>query len=703
MRKREYRKASVRGMSFLVMAAVLAGCGQNAPTQTDSTGSSSLSTEESTGSTSSNLNDSNESESLFLAAEEFSDRDFDSSYEESSKTITLNGTSAVCDSEDVEISGTTITIKDAGTYILTGTLENGMIIVDAGDSDKVQLVLDGVSINNEDSAAIYVREADKVFLTLPTGTTSTLSNGGSYVAVDENHIDAAVFAKSDLTLQGSGSLTITAEAGHAVVCKDSLVVTGGTYVITAEEHGLDGKDNVSIAGGSFHITSGKDGIHAENKDDASLGYLYIQDGSFVIEAEGDAMSAESDAQIDGGEFQLTSGGGVAAAEPKSANVDWNPRFQFSPNTERENGTNNTNNTENTDSTEADEEAETGSSTKGIKAEGSLLLNGGSFVLDSADDALHSMNVSIYGGEFSIQTGDDGIHADEILKIHDGSITISQSYEGLEGAVVEIYGGDMDVTASDDGMNAADASTTTTLDTAIRISGGTIVVAASGDGLDSNGDLEISGGEIYISTAEGGPDTAVDYDGQGTITGGTLVAVGSSAMLQSLDSEVQGVICTTIEGAEAGTEVTLIDNNGNEVVTWTPTYSYHAVLISSPQLEENGSYTLKVGETETEIVLEGLSYSNGVSQMWAGGGRPEGAGFGRGEAAEKSRPSEEGAGAEGVQPPEGKVPSDESRPSMPPEGKVPSDESRPLMPSEGNMPPEGKVPPNESSPSEEGVQ
>lgn len=210
------------------------------------------------------------------SSELFTDRDLEIGYdEETSARITLSGDSASSDSDAVQISGSTVTITDEGTYILSGVLNNGMVVVSAEDTDKVQLVLNGVQITNETSAAIYIPEADKVFITTVDGTENVLTNGGTYSAIDDNNIDAVIFSKSDLTLNGAGTLTINAAAGHGIVSKDDLVLTSGTYLITAASHGLSGKDSVRIANGSYTITAGKDGIQAENTDDASLGYLYI--------------------------------------------------------------------------------------------------------------------------------------------------------------------------------------------------------------------------------------------------------------------------------------------------------------------------------------------------------------------------------------------------------------------------------------------
>lgn len=303
----------------------------------------------------------------------FSDRDKEIGYdEENSTVIKLSDDSTTCDSDAVQISGNTVTIIDEGTYILSGTLTDGMVIVDAEDTDKVQLVLDGVDITSAESAAIYVREADKVFITTASDSQNTLTNGGTYTAIDDNNIDAAIFSKSDLTLNGAGSLTITAKAGHGVVSKDDLVLTSGTYQIDAASHGLSGKDSVRIASGSYTIVSGKDGIHAENADDTSLGFVYLADGTFDITSDGDGISAGNWLQADGGVYTVKAGGG--SENVQKSDGEW----QFGPGQQ----------TESTDTTEEDTV-----SMKAIKAAGELILKGGKYSLDSRMTRFIPMQIS----------------------------------------------------------------------------------------------------------------------------------------------------------------------------------------------------------------------------------------------------------------------------------------------------------------------
>ncbi|HIU77105.1 MAG TPA: carbohydrate-binding domain-containing protein, partial [Candidatus Pelethocola excrementipullorum] len=284
---------------ILNLSLLLTGCGN-----TDSEGK----TSEDGGSTS--------AKSSLSADEMFTERDMETNYDEStSASITLSGNTAQSDSDAVDISGSTVTITDEGTYILTGTLDDGMIVVAAEKTDKVRLVLNDVQIQCSTSSALYVKQADKVFVTLAADSTNTLTNGGEYVAVDDNNIDSVIFSKDDLTLNGFGSLAVEAGAGHGIVSKDDLVITGGTYQITSASHGISAQDSIRIADGNFTISSGKDGIHAENTEDTDLGYLYIAKGTFEITSETDGLSAGSILQVEDGSFTLTAGGGSENAEP----------------------------------------------------------------------------------------------------------------------------------------------------------------------------------------------------------------------------------------------------------------------------------------------------------------------------------------------------------------------------------------------------
>ena len=325
----------------------------------------------------------------------FTERDFKTEYDESNAvTIKLNGASATASSDSVNISGSTITITEEATYIVSGELTDGMLIVNAPDSAKLQIVLSGANITNKTSAALYILEADKVFLTLADGTTNTLANGGTFTAIDDNNIDAALFSKQDLTMNGKGSLTVTSPAGHGVVCKDDLVVTGGTYTVNSSPHGLDVNDSVRITNATLNIDAGKDAIHAENTDDTSLGFIYIGGGTIKAEAEGDGIAAGAYIQIADGMIDLLVGGG--SENGIKENSDNFGGFMGGGHGGGRPGEMRPDSSQG--STITTDESST--SMKGLKATNSLLISGGNFTINSADDSVHSdVSVIINGGTF----------------------------------------------------------------------------------------------------------------------------------------------------------------------------------------------------------------------------------------------------------------------------------------------------------------
>ncbi len=587
------RKKSLTA-AVLAIAVLMSGCGSQSSDRT--------------------VTDTNEQSSAVLtdSSEIFSERDFKTEYDESkSAFIQLNGNSASCSSDAVRISGSTVTIIDEGTYILSGTLNDGMIIVDSEKTDKTQLVLNGVTIHSETSAPIYILQSDKVFITTAEGTLNTLSNGGTFEPIDENSIDAVIFSKEDITLNGLGTLVVTSPAGHGIVSKDSLTITGGSYDINCSAHALDGKDDVSIAGGEFTIISGKDGIHAENDDDASSGFVYILDGNYAIEAEGDGISAGSYMRIEGGSFDITTGGGSSNASSEISdswgNFMGGGRHQGGKSGGFGGGSSSGSADSSSDST----------SIKGIKAASELTINGGSFVINSADDSVHSNgDVTVNGGTFEIASGDDAFHADGTLTITEAAINVLESYEGLEGLHIVVSGGDITLSASDDGLNAAGGTDSSGMtggrdgmfgggmsssNGSIVISGGNLYINASGDGIDANGTLEITGGYTVVVGPTQGDTATLDYDRSAVITGGTFIGTGASGMAQTFSGSGQGVIAVSVGNQSAGTPITLTDSNGSTVIAYAPELSFAVVILSSPDIISGETYTITVGSASGTFI------------------------------------------------------------------------------------------------------
>ena len=326
MRKNKYmrhiagiRKCLAIGLTAAMCMAMLAGCStsQSTSSTSDTEVTSDVSTETDADKESPNgsADAENTSVKTEMTVEEmqaaiditdmFTKRDLAGNYDESEAVkITLSGKTAACNSSNVQIEDGVVTIKAAGVYVLSGTLTDGTIVVDAGDDDKVQLVLDGVSIMAADYAAIYAKNADKVFVTLAEGAGNSLTVSGDYVQTDDNNVDAVIFAKCDLTLNGTGSLTVKDNTGHGIVSKDDLVVTGGTYTIYSQDHCLNGKDSVRIADGTFNLSCDEDGIHAGN-DDQQDGYVYIEGGDINISVGDDAIHAEGLLIITGGDIDVS--------------------------------------------------------------------------------------------------------------------------------------------------------------------------------------------------------------------------------------------------------------------------------------------------------------------------------------------------------------------------------------------------------------
>lgn len=548
----------------------------------------------------------------FSSTDMFTERDLAGTYEESGAVyVTLSDDGITGETAGVAINGQTMTITAEGTYIFSGTLSEGQIVVDA-DNAKVQIVFDNVDITCASSAAVYVKSAEKVFVTLAEGSQNTLRNTDEYVAIDDNNIDAVIFAKSDLTLNGTGSLTIVSAEGHGIVSKDDLKITGGTYDITAAGHSLSGKDSVRIADGTFILTAGKDGIYSGNEDNEEKGYIYIADGDFTITSDGDGMDASNIVQIEDGTFDITAGGGVANSL-KTHESDM-PGGGMPQNGERPDGEDMPEIGEKPDGANMPEMGEkpdgenmpqdtttdeSGTSTKGIKADGDMYLNGGTYQIDSADDSIHSnANITIADGTYTLATGDDGVHADDALIVNGGTITVTESYEGLEGLTVTINDGTIDITARDDGINAAGEK--------MELNGGYIHILAGGDGVDSNGDLTINGGEIYIDGPSDNGNSAIDYGDRSSayVNGGTLVAIGSSGMAEGMsDSSKQKVLMVKLgEQMEAG-DVVLTDSEGNVIVSYTALKSYDCVIISTAEVESGATYTLTTSGTTTEVTAE----------------------------------------------------------------------------------------------------
>lgn len=537
-------------------------------------------------------------------------------------SITLNGDSVSTNAAGVAVNGSQVTITSAGTYNLTGTLTNGQIIVDTTDQQAVRLILSGVNLSSSTSAPINIVNAEKTIIILADGTQNTVSDASAYVfaSADIDEPNAAIFSKSDLTIAGNGSLTVNGNFNDGIASKDGLIIASGTININAVDDGIRGKDYLVVKDGNLTVNAGGDGLKSDNDEDASKGYISIQNGVFNVTSAGDALTAQTDLLIASGTFNLTAGGGSTANLSEDA------------------------------------------SAKGLKAVGNLNIENGSFTINAADDALHSNNnLVVNAGTFTLASRDDGMHADATLTINGGEINVTESYEGLESAVITVNSGNIHVVASDDGINVATGvdgsgamrpggggpgggqqdTFTYTGTNYLYIHGGYIFVDARGDGIDVNGAIEMTDGVVLVNGPTEQMNGPLDYDGGFKMSGGFIVAVGSSGMAQAPGaySSQNSVLIYLTSTQPAGTLVRIQNSAGEDVLTFAPTREYQSVAISSPKLVSGESYTIFLGGSSTGTATDGLyqdgSYTPGtqyesftvssvVTQVGSGGrgpGRP----------------------------------------------------------------------------------
>lgn len=582
-------------------------------------------------------------------------------------SITLSPDGSTSTDASVRIDGQTVTITQAGTYQIAGTLDDGALIVESGENAKITLVLGGVSIKNSTGAAIQIATADDVTIELSEGTTNVLQSGEEVdiatATESEEASGGALQSKADLKIKGKGSLTVLGYLNNGIHCTKDLKIKNGNIRVTALGHGIKGKNSVTVSGGTVTVTSGKDGITSDETENEEKGFVTIEDGEIIITSAGDGVSAETTLTVTGGVISIISGGGSANAQQKTDNMrDW---WDF-------------------DNSASDDNS---ASCKGLKAGKALVISGGSITIDAQDDALHTDgDMTISGGECILSTGDDGAHAELSLTVLDGKITVLTSYEGLEANQITLADGELDITATDDGINANGGSdgfsggfgggfgggrggmggsfggrrndtnnhsgdmtppdgnapsgnpptmpgqdaadSTTTDDTTdkqpvLLITGGKITVNADGDGLDSNGNLRVEDGDITVNGPSNGGNGALDIGtengGAGVISGGTLIALGTSSMAENFGStSTQCAFLVTMNSFGAGETITITDSQGNVLYTGVTVKSANSVVFSSADLVVGETYTVTIGSNSATVTQSSTVVGN--SNGFGGFGR-----------------------------------------------------------------------------------
>ena len=489
---------------------------------------------------------------------------------------------------DLDAQTGDLTLTEAGDYVLSGTLTDGSVIINAPEDAKLHLILNGAHIASQSAAALYVISADKVFVTLTDGSENGISAAGDSAEDDYANVDAAIFARCDISFNGSGSLSVSSAKGHGIVSKDDLVFTGGSYMIQAANHGISGKDSIRIADGSFVITAGKNCLDSDNSDDSGKGFIYIAGGSFDLSSGNDACHCSGDFDFLAGSMELSA---------------------------------------------ADD---------GVHSDAALSVSGGSITISLCYDGLEGVTVDISGGTIDITSSDDGINA--------ANGSSDSAHDGTDGTPAESAGGVTDMSGDPPEKPDGSGDTGTVSGSApeapadmpeaptnmpggmgggfgggddpfaadssclVTISGGTVRINAQGDGIDSNGDLVISGGEVYISGPRNGGDGALDYNGSGTISGGIVVACDMGGMSQNFSDGSQ---CSAMISLNGSGEIRLTDASGNVLLSYTPADDYSCIVVSCPELSEGSEYTLSYGSA-SQSFTQSEAHMGSASNVPAGG-------------------------------------------------------------------------------------
>ncbi|MDO4182681.1 MAG: carbohydrate-binding domain-containing protein [Coriobacteriia bacterium] len=524
---------------------------------------------------------------------DYTDRDKDPSYDESSAVkIALNGSTATVQgtSSGVSVNGGVVTISQEGVYVFSGTLTQGQIVVECNKEDKakVQIVLNGVTITNSTGPAVYVKQAKKAFVTLAAGSTNTLSDGADYTLEDgSDEPYACIFSKDNLTLQGSGTLNVNGTYRHAICSKDDLVITGGTYNVTAVEDALRGRDCVKICGGTFNLTSGEDAIKSNRDNSNTKGYVVIDGGTFTINAGDDAVHAETALIINDGTISVES------------------------------------------------------SYEGFEGQ-QIYINGGKSYVVASDDGLNAAvgsSVDAMNGmgdagqnhkwDFS---GSDGAPAGDAPDgqvmpggmggtTQAGYTTVVTTVQAADSTTVVQAaggpGGDMGGMGGKGGgmsqLSAEDAEKVF-----LQINGGYLEVDAGGDGLDSNGHIEMTGGTVYVNGPNSSGDGALDYETTASVSGGTLIAVGSVGMAEGFTDGTQPFATINASGGN-GSTIELCDASGTVVASMTASKTFGNVVVTAPGLGEGSTCTLKVDGSATDFTPSTEATSNFGTQGFGGQG------------------------------------------------------------------------------------
>ena len=519
--------------------------------------------------------------------------------------ITLNGDSASVSGGGAYAYDGDVIITSSGKYVLSGTLNDGCVVVDSDNSAKVWIMLNGADISCPDGPCLDVEQADKVFLTLADGTENSMATSGFSIEALEAGKDGTLFARDDLTVNGTGSLSVDAPEAHGIVGNDEMVIAGGNITVTALQDALHANDGLNIAQATLNLTAGDDGIAVTGTEST----FYMESGTVTVTAQDKSVNAGNAIRLLGGTLSASAGDDAisAAGEIRIEGGEISIR----------------------------------AGDDGIHSDTALAISGGTVLIPECYEGMEAVTIDISGGEISIYPADDGLNANGSVSgfgaFGGGMPDFGRDGEGTPPQGMEkpaITGGDMPEPPQGLESVAQQEGFSGTADSGggeswIHISGGSVTVvnetARDADGFDSNGDIIISGGDIRISLVNSGSNSALDYGSESggvmEISGGTVIACGSYAMAEGFDStSTQCAILYNVKrGVAAGRTLGLEDSEGNVLLSYEVPCSFSSVILSSPELKLGETYTMVIGDTAEEITLNEISASYGDAQSEGFGG------------------------------------------------------------------------------------
>lgn len=462
--------------------------------------------------------------------------------------------------KEIKLDNQNLIIDKEGVYLFFGKLENQNITIDVKDDETVKIILDGVNIKSSNNPAIYVKNAKKTIIVTTKGSKNYLSDSSN------NSESAALYSKDDLVILGNGLLDIQANKNDAIKSNDELYLNANITLESADD-GIIGKDSIIVDGGTYKIISNGDGLKSSNDEDSQKGFIEINGGSFNISTYNDAIQVVSNLKINDGKFNIKTTG------EKSKKV----------------------------------------SSKGLKSSNNIELNGGEFIFETIDDSIHSNDsITINNGKFNISSKDDAVHAEKKLIVNDGEIIVTNSYEALEANEIEINGGYMNLLSSDDTLNGAGGYNPN-----IKITGGRVIIDAEGDGIDVNGDMQMSGGTVIVNGPTKRGNGPLDYDGDFEISGGVLVATGSSGMAQApgQNSTQYSFLMELDPAISAGTFIHVKEKDAESIFSFKISKLAQNIAFSSSKLKDKTTYEIYTGGNDLSKGIDELyltpNYSNGT--------------------------------------------------------------------------------------------